>query len=62
MLAGGIFYIKHVFLDENMTIVFLLCLEQLQVYERALRCIPEPEFSVDQDAAVFVTVHLLLTR
>ena len=34
----------------------ILYLEQLQVYERALRCIPEPLYSIDQDAAVFVTV------
>ena len=34
----------------------ILYLEQLQVYERALRCIPEPMYSVDQDAAMFVTV------
>ena len=35
---------------------------QLQVYERALKCIPEPDYSVDKEAAIFVTVHLLLTR
>ena len=34
----------------------ILYVEQLQVYERALRCIPEPMYSVDQDAAMFVTV------
>ena len=32
----------------------ILYVEQLQVYERALRCIPEPMYSVDED--VFVTV------